>query len=90
MRTIITLYILPLILSCLFTKTVMAQQKAPGDTYQQAQAEMKSEQKREKKKRKKERKLEKAAGGSANDDAQHGWLFAKKRKKKMDRKEGEH
>jgi hypothetical protein len=90
MKTLIKYYMLPLFLLIVFSMPAAAQQKSPSDTYQQAQSEMRSEQKKEKKKRKKERKLEKEAGGSVNDNAQHGWLFNKKRKKKMENKEGRH
>jgi hypothetical protein len=90
MKTLVKYYMLPLLLIIVFSMPAAAQQKSPSDTYQQAQTEMKSEQKKEKKKRKKERKLEKEAGGNVNDNAQHGWLFKKKRKKKIENKESKH
>ncbi|HEX8515311.1 MAG TPA: hypothetical protein VF868_03870 [Bacteroidia bacterium] len=78
-------YILSFILISVFSLPADAQTSA--NNYDQAQAQLKSEKQMEKSRRKRERKAEKSNTGQLSNDAQHGWLFKKKRKK-QGRKEG--
>jgi hypothetical protein len=80
MKKIVKLYILPLMLTLIFAAPAEAQMAS--NNYEQAQKQVSSEKKREKSRRKREKKAEKNSEQAMSNDAQHGWLFSKKRTKK--------
>jgi hypothetical protein len=84
---------LPLLFLLAFPFSTKAQKKevkTPSETYAQAQDNQKSEKRSEKQKRKKLRRSDKEASAQVTTSPRHGWLFAKKRKKKMTQTERAH
>jgi hypothetical protein len=80
MKKLIKLYCIPLLLTGVFSLSANAQTTS-GNNYGQAESEIKSEKKREKERRKRETKAEKKSN-QMETDAQHSWLFKKKKRKK--------
>ncbi|MCE3278975.1 MAG: hypothetical protein K0S44_1166 [Bacteroidetes bacterium] len=81
MKKLIKLYCIPLLLTSILSLSTNAQTTS-GNNYGRAGAEIKSEKKREKERRKRETKAEKKSN-QMETDAQHGWLFKKKKRKKI-------